>query len=174
MAEIRIDLDADAVLAGLQRRIVPTERLMRQIGEVMRFAVELNFREQGRPNRWQALAPLTIAERQAKGYTGPILQRTGALVSSPALSVTSDTAVVTFGNKYAAIQHFGGAFQRQVTPKMRSYFWARFYESGDDRYKWMALTKKQSFTITIPARPFAVLMPDDVEDIRRVIRRFSF
>lgn len=46
---------------------------------------------------------------------------------------------------YAAIQNFGGRIP--VTGKMKSYFWAKYKETGDSKYKYMALTKKTHFVI---------------------------
>jgi len=33
---------------------------------------------------------------------------------------------------------------------MRRFFWAKFHESKDDKFKWMALTKKQRLDVKIP------------------------
>lgn len=52
--------------------------------------------------------------------------------------------------KYAKIHNEGGKIE--ITPKMRRLFWAKFSETGDERYKWMALTKKKH--IEIPQRQF--------------------
>lgn len=46
---------------------------------------------------------------------------------------------------YAYIQNFGGRIP--VTGKMKSYFWAKYKETGDVKYKYMALTKKTHFII---------------------------
>jgi len=52
--------------------------------------------------------------------------------------------------KYARIQDKGGTTHPRVTPKMRRFFWAKFHESKDDKFKWMALTKKQRLDVKIP------------------------
>ncbi len=51
---------------------------------------------------------------------------------------------------YAAIHEFGGTIS--VTPKMKGFFWHMWYETGDTKWRAMALTKKQSFTM--PKRPY--------------------
>lgn len=58
---------------------------------------------------------------------------------------------------YAAAQEFGARIR--VTPAMRSYFWARFYETDDERYKAMALSPKSVFEIE--PRPFLGPALDD-------------
>ena len=55
---------------------------------------------------------------------------------------------------YAAIHEFGGTVRVRVTDKMRRFFWFRFKQTRDDKYKWMALSRRQVFTIRIPARPY--------------------
>jgi len=55
---------------------------------------------------------------------------------------------------YAAIHEFGGTITVRITDKMRRFFWFKFRETRDEKYKWMALTRKQTFTIRIPARPY--------------------
>jgi len=55
---------------------------------------------------------------------------------------------------YAAIHNEGGTITVTVTDKMRRYFWAMYYRTGQDRYRGMALTKKNKFTIRIPKRQY--------------------
>lgn len=51
---------------------------------------------------------------------------------------------------YASIHNDGGTIR--VTDKMRKFFWAKFYSTGDGAWKGMALTKKTH--ITIPQRQY--------------------
>lgn len=55
---------------------------------------------------------------------------------------------------YAAIQHYGGTIRLRVTSRMRRFFWAKFIETGDEKWKGMALSKKTHFEIKIKARPY--------------------
>ena len=58
------------------------------------------------------------------------------------------------GVPYAEIHNNGGTINVTVTEKMRKYFWYIFKKTGKEQYKWMALTKKESISITIPKRQF--------------------
>lgn len=49
---------------------------------------------------------------------------------------------------YGAVHEFGGTFK--VTDKQRRFFWAKHYETKEDMWKALALSK----TYTIPARPY--------------------
>ena len=55
---------------------------------------------------------------------------------------------------YAAIHEYGGKINLTITAQMRSFFWAMWYDTKDDKWKAMALTKKTSFQITMPKRAY--------------------
>lgn len=93
---------------------------------------------------------------------GSLMMRSGNLQSSiRPLVVNPDRVVISAGSNkvpYAQIHNEGGTIQRNitVTPKMRKFAWAKFYETEDSKWKGMALTKKTSIaqTITMPKRQF--------------------
>lgn len=59
---------------------------------------------------------------------------------------------------YAATHEYGDT--RQVTGKQRGFFWAKHVQTGDDKWKAMALSE----TLTYPERPFLEPALDDVID----------
>jgi len=54
---------------------------------------------------------------------------------------------------YAAIHEYGGDTHPRVTAKSRRFFWHLYYTTGNEKYKMMALTPKDRFTVHIKARP---------------------
>lgn len=58
------------------------------------------------------------------------------------------------GLPYAAIHNNGGTITVRVTDKMKKYFWAMFYKTGDAYWQNAALTTKTNFVIQIPKRQF--------------------
>lgn len=56
--------------------------------------------------------------------------------------------------EYAAIQEFGGETNPKVTERMRKWAWAMWYETKNKFYKNLALTKKDSLKVHVPARPY--------------------
>lgn len=44
---------------------------------------------------------------------------------------------------YGALHEFGGLVR--VTARMRRFFWARYYDTGLEKYKRMAITRKRRF-----------------------------
>ncbi|MCK0203822.1 hypothetical protein MWN41_12435, partial [Ornithobacterium rhinotracheale] len=51
------------------------------------------------------------------------------------------------GIPYAAIHNEGGNITVPITQKMRKYFWVMYKKTGEERYKYMAITKKDSLLI---------------------------
>ena len=63
---------------------------------------------------------------------------------------------IVFGSdaEYAGIHNEGGIVKIPITQKSRKYFWVMFKVTGNTMWKALALTKKESITITIPKRQF--------------------
>lgn len=64
--------------------------------------------------------------------------------------------LVRFGNDlpYGAIHEFGGTTHPRITDKMRRFAWAMYYQTKESHWKYIALTKKETLTIKIKARPY--------------------
>lgn len=58
------------------------------------------------------------------------------------------------GINYGAIHNEGGTITVKVTPKMRKFFWAMWYKTEVEKWKFLAMTKKESFVMKIPKRQF--------------------
>lgn len=57
-------------------------------------------------------------------------------------------------NWYARGHEFGATRTVRVTQRMRRYAWRQYFETGDERWKGLAITKKDTITFRIPRRPF--------------------
>ncbi|UGU15202.1 phage virion morphogenesis protein [Sinomicrobium kalidii] len=109
---------------------------------------------------------------------GAILTQTGNLRDS--IRVLQETGrKITFGTEapYAEIHNSGGVIVIHPTTRMKRFFWYMFKATGQQRYKWMALSK-DPFRITIPKRQFigesGALMDDfDTWLKGEIIRRFQ-
>lgn len=119
--------------------------------------------------------------------TGPRPERlgvgTGRLRSSLSSKVERDGSVIktSVGTNviYAAIHEKGGTVKPTVSDRMRKFAWAMFFKTKDDKFKRLALTKKNRLTINIPARPFIQpsiedAMPSFQENISRVLGALKF
>ena len=116
-------------------------------GVYMLGSIERNFKEQGRPQKWQALAPATLAaRRQGKGKGGAKILideglLKGSITTADAMRTTSDSMVIGTNKIQAARMHFG-------------------YPGGEGR--------GHSKT---PARPFLLFQDEDVDAIETIFNR---
>lgn len=120
--------------------------LWETIDNVFIPSIKKNFNNQGRPQRWKALSPITLQFRKHYGYgPGPILDRSGRLKRAAQAkarwSVDAAKGQAVYGNFpgqtwYAEIQQ-AGYFPRNIT-----------------------------------ARPFAVIQEQDTIDMENIFRNF--
>lgn len=111
--------------------------------------------------------------------TRHILTNSGFLRDSNQVLSRSIEEIV-FGNPapYASIHNFGGVVSIRVTKKARKFFWYMYRATGNIKWKYMALTKKERLAITIPARPFLKESKTLLEDIdkyalKEIVNRYN-
>jgi hypothetical protein len=86
------------------------------------------------------------------------------------LSGIRKTERTSFGSDFAEIRwkntnhQFGGLMD--VTEKMKGFFWAKWYDTGDDKWKWMALSKFGK--MVFKARPMTV-QKEDVDYFKEIL-----
>jgi phage virion morphogenesis protein len=151
MDAINIQVDDKKILRALRelkRRGTDLAEPMQRISAVMLSSVQQNFRDEGRPEKWQGLAPSTIKQREKEGkWPGMILQKSQAGLLQSIQADSDSTSAEVGTNKLfpdsdksaGAIHHFGGQAGRGLQ-------------------------------VTIPARPFLVLQEDDKADILEIVR----
>src|SRR5574344_1794831 len=108
--EIRIDNKAvEEALLKVASKCEDLRPLMKNIAGIMADAVEENFEQEGRPDKWQELAESTIKHRKkTKHWPGRILQVEGQLATSITTQHDSESAVIGSNLAYAAIHQLGG------------------------------------------------------------------
>lgn len=81
--------------------------------------------------------------------------KTGLLKGTTTVEPDFNTMTLTAGNSvsYGEINQTGGKLP--VTEKMRKYFWKQFKETKNEKWKRLALMKKNY--IIIPARPYITI-----------------
>lgn len=58
------------------------------------------------------------------------------------------------GIPYAEIHNKGGIINVTLTPKARKFFWYMYKKTDNDKWKWMAITKKERLVIHMPKRQY--------------------
>ncbi len=91
-------------LEALADRLTDLQGLMERLTPLATRAIDRNFDEEGRPERWPPLAPATL-RRKPRGLK--ILERTGRLRRSLRTSVNGRSIVISTDVPYAAAHQFG-------------------------------------------------------------------
>jgi phage gpG-like protein len=136
--------------------------LMARIAALLKASIRKNFDDGGRPAKWKPL----------RGEARKPLKKSGALQDSLITYATENTAAVTAGENlpynYGWTHETGALIP--VTAASRRFFWMKWYETQDPKWKWMALSKQNTFSIT--ARPFMMFQVDDIEKIEALVGSF--
>ncbi|WP_312395685.1 hypothetical protein [Chryseobacterium sp.] len=79
---------------------------------------------------------------------------------------------------YAGIHNDGGVMKIKVTAKSRKYFWYMFKKTQNEKWKWMALTKKDMIEVKMPKRQFigeSAKMMDGLDEwfFAYIVRKFQ-
>jgi phage virion morphogenesis protein len=142
---IEIKIDDKGIQQLLKKLVTKAENLrplMKNIAGIMLDSVEENFEKEGRPDKWEKLAPSTIKQRTKKGYwPGKILQMRGELAASITSKYDDNSAVVGTNKVYAAIHQFGG-------------------DAGRNK------------KVKIPTRPYLKITDKEIQQINKSIIRF--
>jgi len=141
--EIKIDnKEVEQALLETARRAEDLRPLMKNIAGIMADSTEENFKEEGRPDKWQELAEATIKHRKKTGhYPGKILQVEGQLALSVTTQYDNDSAVIGSNLDYAAIHQLGG-------------------NAGKNK------------KVVIPARPYLCLSDDEIMEITTEVQNY--
>ena len=108
--EIRIDNKAvEEALLKVASKCEDMKPLMKNIAGIMADAVEENFEQEGRSEKWQELTESTIKHRKkTRHWPGRILQVEGQLATSITSQYDNESAVIGSNLEYAAIHQLGG------------------------------------------------------------------
>lgn len=153
-AELQKTLEKIGTVLTRLARIADTRVAARAIGDYMRDA------------------GFDSGER-SKGDYGPLRISKGRLARAVKGSKESRVSFILQGAKlfykklievpYAAIHEYGGTITLQITTSMRRFFWAMYFDTGKEKWKFMALSPKKTFVIRIHPRPYLAPALDDEE-----------
>ena len=152
-------------------------RLPVQVGAIAKEHYQDNFRKGGFVNnglkKWKPAKRLEAGGQKAADNYGTLLSRRNHLFSNIRYIPGDGRVKVCNLLVYAPAHQWGETLHPTVTPQMRRFAWAKYYEAGgggekagnglkegnadisDEAAKWkgLALTKKTKLNIKLPARP---------------------
>ena len=172
--EIRIKDDVSTLLGKMSARMNDLTPAMELIGEVVVASIQQNFKEGGRPEKWKALSPVTIKQRQAENkWPGAILVRTGHLRQVYSRAEKDKVSVGT-NLIYAKTHQFGarkGSFG-SVTARVKEHF-RRMKDGKEIRVKAHDRTQSLPWG-DIPARPFLMVQDEDWVEMKAVLEEYLY
>lgn len=147
-------------------------------GRLAKDHYQENFRKGGFMNgglkRWKKARRLSSGGKDAGSNYGTLLSGRNLLYGSIKYVPSDGRVKVSNDIIYAPAHNWGGTLHPTVTPKMRRFAWAKYYQAGggakkgaegkekgktDDppeaiQWKKLALTKKKKLRIKMPQRQF--------------------
>lgn len=161
--EVTID-DAEVknLLQQLGDRARDLSRPMKLAGEHMRFSIEQNFAEGGRPTKWPVSA-------RAKRDSGQTLVDTNRLQSSITYAVGKDSLTIGTNLIYGRVHQLGINRMVPVGDHLRL-----IKQAFGKKLKfpvWVNV-ERHARHMQLPARPFLVLQDEDKEEIKFIIRDY--
>lgn len=105
---------------------------------------------------------------------GKILTSSGFLRDSlEAVEASKDEIDYGSNAPYAELHNEGGTITIPITAKSRKFFWYMYKKTTEEKWKWMALTKKTEIKVKMPQRKFVgeseLLMKELAENYFRII-----
>lgn len=168
--DMRIEIDdarLQEVLAKSIERCENKQQALRAVGAIVRESIRTNFREGGRPEKWDA-SKRGEADSIPKRRVGT-LRDTNRLMNSFTIKADQERVIVGTNVVYAATHNYGaekysfGTVVAKVPEHYRTF-------RGRFKIKVKAHDRKMKLPWgTIPARPFMHITTDDIADIEEIM-----
>lgn len=165
------DADAAARLQALMARMDNRRGFLESVGDLLVGSAGRNFIGEHGPDGspWTPLRPATIRARtKARRSQIRILSESGTLAGSIHAEATDDEVRIGSAVPYAAIHQLGGTIRKDAGSRwMAARRFAKRAERPDGAEKAI-----RAHTITIPARPFLGISPQDEVSILEMAERW--
>lgn len=167
---MRVEIDDGRLQEVLARRIERCEnkqQALRAVGAIVRESIRTNFREGGRPEKWE---PSRRSSAEAiPGRRIGTLRDTNRLMNSFTIRADQNRVVVGTNVEYAATHQYGAkkfSFGTVVAKVPAHYRTVR----GKFTIQVKAHDRKMKLPWgDIPARPFMHIQTDDIRDIEEIL-----
>ena len=137
-------------MVAVKSKVIGMDSLDEELKDIAR-----TLSPQGKLSDSLAVGAEVILEGAQENLIANELFKSGALYDSgKVVKVNQFRVDVVFDKIYAAIHEYGGTINVPVTQKSRGYFFWRYRVTGDEKWLFMAISKKTVFKVVIPARPY--------------------
>lgn len=153
--------EVQATMRGIGKRAKDLTAPLNVIGERMLMSTEQNFREGGRPKKWEP-------SQRVKKSGGKTLVISGRLKNSVAKKVDSKSLRIGTNLGYAAPNQFGATGTAAVRAHKRKIQTAFGKKIAPTEVEVRAHTRKMN----LPARPFIVLQKSDEAYRDRILLKY--
>lgn len=144
--------------ATIQKLKAHKRRIPLIVGAVIIEFIMDNFDKQGFQGasfkKWKVRA-----DESDPGRSVLVGKQSGRGRRSIRIGARTEREITVLAEDYMVLHNKGGKIKVPVTARSRKFFWAMWYNTEDDFWKNMALTKKKVLIITIPPRPFIKKSP---------------
>jgi len=158
------DMGAGQAVKQLAENISRPQKMLQEMGMVMLSSIQQNFIAQGRPVLWEQ-------SKRAKDWHGKTLRKSGRLMNSITMKVYENYVIVGTNVVYAAAQHFGHHYDKEVTVKGYVRYYKHNKASLSNRkptYSTVVKSHNRKMDHTLTARPYMMLQPEDWETIKKI------
>lgn len=160
-------------LTQTKKTLDTDERPFKRCAAIVTASVLQNFRQGGRPEKWEDLSPLSYfvrSHRSGKTNRRPVVLRdTGRLMNSIVPHFASNEKMASFGAKtnvtYARLMDKGGT--STASSVVIAAFKRKTPSGGETRVRSYTMNIKGGHRV--PARPFMLLQKEDLTRIQQVI-----
>lgn len=169
-------------LVTLTQRALPIK-----VGNLAKSHFRENFLKSGFVNgglqRWTPAKRLGSGDKSAAANHRTLMSERNLLYSSINYTAGDSRVKIFTDVHYAPLHNEGGVTHPTVTPKMRKFAWAKYFEAGgktgkegnvpQEALKWkkLALTKKKKLNIRIPKRQFMGDSKELTEKIQELVNK---
>ena len=159
------DLEAKTALKGLSGRLSNPQPALKECGLVLLRSISKNFKQGGRPDKWQKSA-------RAKKEGGKTLVDTARLKNSITMKVEPKKLTVGSNVIYAAIHDLGGNISKNVLiSEHRRHITQAFGKPISGR-KVLVRAHQRRMNLDMPQREFLIVQDEDYRIFTRIFQDY--
>lgn len=155
------DSELQGLLGEMEDRIKNPAPALKQCGLILMRSISKNFKEGGRPVRWKP-------SERAKDTGGQTLVKSARLKKSFSMTVAGNLLRVFTNVAYAAIHHFGGSINKNVTVREHYRIMNQAFGKPIAGRRVLIKSHSRKMNVEIDARRFAMVQDEDLRVFTKI------